>query len=85
MLVGGIYLFFGIAILALCFDLIQETLIIKFANISERIKNNSNKKRFAFFGNQIVPSEILEAKKRNNEKSTNFVIQKRLNAPKAQN
>ena len=45
LLIAGIYLFFGIAILAMCFDLLQEELIIKFSNMKQLFATNIKKRR----------------------------------------
>lgn len=45
LLIAGIYLFFGIAILAMCFDLLQEELIIKFSNMKQLFATNIKRRR----------------------------------------
>lgn len=40
-LIAGVYLFIGIAILAVCFDILQETFIIKMLKFSYTIKCES--------------------------------------------
>lgn len=41
LLLVGVYLFIGIAILAVCFDLLQETFIIKMLKFSHTVKSES--------------------------------------------
>ncbi|CAF0790780.1 unnamed protein product [Brachionus calyciflorus] len=40
LIIAAVYLFVGIAILAMCFDLLQETFIIKIVKFSRRVKSN---------------------------------------------
>jgi hypothetical protein len=43
LLISALYIFFGIGILAMCFDLIQETLMIRFSEITDYFSRQKRK------------------------------------------
>lgn len=69
LLIAAIYLFFGIAILGMCFDLMQETFIVKLSKISEKIKDQTLTEI-----NKVDSSEITD--KSNSETTQNQKINK---------
>ena len=81
LLIAGIYLFFGIAILAMCFDLLQEELIIKFSNMKQLFATNIKRRRNIILnrqemsdGNNTVFVEDEEFKDHDEFKSRKIVV-----------